>query len=107
MNETDVAWVNQLCVNHPIGTFEQRASLSGGIDKLSGRKIYISASEFVDGPFGQFYTAFTHDPSWTTYSVTSGHDVMIDAPERLAEILEEVASCYADPTDRPGSTAHR
>lgn len=38
------------------------------------------------------YTAkFTDDPSWKTYTVASGHDIMVDAPDRLTEILEEVA----------------
>ena len=91
VNEADVAWVNRMCVNHPIATFEQRMSFSGGIDKLAGRKVYVSASKFAHGAFGQFYATFTDDPSWTTYSVTSGHDIMVDAPERLTEILEEVA----------------
>jgi hypothetical protein len=31
------------------------------------------------------------DPSWRTYEVPCGHDVMIDDPERLTEILLEVA----------------
>jgi pimeloyl-ACP methyl ester carboxylesterase len=92
VNDADVAWVNQMCVNHPIGTFEQPARLGAGIDTLSGHRVYISASKFADGPFGDFYARFTQDPSWTTYSVTSGHDVMIDAPERLAEILEAAAN---------------
>jgi pimeloyl-ACP methyl ester carboxylesterase len=91
VNEADVAWVNRLCVNHPIATIEQRASLSEGINKLSGRKVYISASKSANGLFGQFYAKFTDDPSWKTYSVTSGHDIMVDAPEPLTEILEEVA----------------
>jgi hypothetical protein len=30
-------------------------------------------------------------PGWTTYEVPSGHDVMVDMPERLVEILLEVA----------------
>jgi len=31
------------------------------------------------------------DPSWRSYEVPSGHDVMVDMPERLAAILLEVA----------------
>jgi pimeloyl-ACP methyl ester carboxylesterase len=91
VNEADVAWVNRLCVNHPIATFEQRAVFGGGIDELSAPKVYISASKFADGPFGQFYARFSGDPGWKTYSVASGHDVMVDAPDRLAEILDGVA----------------
>jgi len=91
VNDADVAWVNRLCVNHPIATLEQHVRFTGGLDKLSGRKVYISASKFADGPFGQFYETFRDDPAWKTYSVTSGHDMMLDAPDRLVEILEEVA----------------
>ena len=31
------------------------------------------------------------DNAWRTYDVPCGHDVMVDMPERLAEILLEVA----------------
>ncbi len=91
VNDADVDWVNRLCVNQPIATFQQQVRFNGGIDKLSGRKVYLSASKFADGPFSQFYARFTDDPTWKTYSVTSGHDIMVDAPERLTEILMEVA----------------
>jgi hypothetical protein len=30
-------------------------------------------------------------PSWKTYEVASGHDVKVDMPDRLVEILLEVA----------------
>jgi len=30
-------------------------------------------------------------PGWKTFEVPSGHDVMIDRPDRLVEILLEVA----------------
>jgi hypothetical protein len=30
-------------------------------------------------------------PGWKTYEVSSGHDVMVDMPDRLVEILIEVA----------------
>jgi hypothetical protein len=29
------------------------------------------------------------DPAWRTYELASGHDIMVDAPDRLAEILLE------------------
>jgi hypothetical protein len=32
------------------------------------------------------------DSSWRTYEVPCGHDVMVDAPERLTEILLEAAN---------------
>ena len=37
------------------------------------------------------YAKTKADPSWRTYAVPCGHDVMIDLPERLTQILEEAA----------------
>ena len=36
------------------------------------------------------YARAKADPTWRTYEVPCGHDVMIDEPERLTEILLEV-----------------
>jgi pimeloyl-ACP methyl ester carboxylesterase len=91
VNDADVDWVNRLCVNHPIATFQQSVRFNGGIDTLAGHRVFISASNFDGGPFGAFYAKFSDEPSWTRYSVASGHDVMVDAPQGLTEILEEVA----------------
>lgn len=41
--------------------------------------------------FRDIYTRLKSNPSWRTYEMPSGHDAMIDMPERLAEILQEVA----------------
>jgi hypothetical protein len=30
-------------------------------------------------------------PAWRTLEIPCGHDVMVDMPERLAEVLQEVA----------------
>jgi pimeloyl-ACP methyl ester carboxylesterase len=91
VNDADVAWVNSQCVNQPIGTFEQPAKYGGGLDELAGHKVYIWASKFENSPFGQFYSQLRDDPSWKTYAVECGHDIMVDEPDRLAQILEEVA----------------
>jgi hypothetical protein len=31
------------------------------------------------------------DPSWQTFEADAGHDVMVDAPEWLADVLLKVA----------------
>jgi hypothetical protein len=37
------------------------------------------------------YTKLQSDKSWRLYEVPCGHSVMIEMPERLTEILQEVA----------------
>jgi hypothetical protein len=41
--------------------------------------------------FDKVYARTKADRSWRTYEVPCGHDVMIDEPGRLAELLLEVA----------------
>ena len=41
--------------------------------------------------FDKAYARVKADPTWRTYEVPCGHDVMIDEPDRLTEILLEVA----------------
>jgi hypothetical protein len=41
--------------------------------------------------FDQTLAKMKATPGWKTYEVVSGHDVMIDQPERQVEILLEVA----------------
>ena len=54
-------------------------------------KTYIRATGFDSPVFDQTFARTKTMPGWTTYEVPSGHDVMVDMPERLVEILLEVA----------------
>jgi hypothetical protein len=40
--------------------------------------------------FDRYYENLKSDSGWRTYAVPSGHDVMVDMPDRLSEILLEV-----------------
>ena len=55
------------------------------------RKTYIRATLFESPVFDQTLAKIKTAPGWKTYEVPSGHDVMIDMPDRLVEILLEVA----------------
>jgi hypothetical protein len=90
VNAADRAWVDSLCVGQPIGTFTDRIALSGGRDRIP-RKSYIRAKSYANPGFDRALAAVKSDPSWRTYEVPCGHDVMVDDPNRLTEILLEVA----------------
>jgi pimeloyl-ACP methyl ester carboxylesterase len=90
VNPADRAWVDRLCVGQPIGTFTQKLTLTGARDRIS-RKSYIRAASYVNPGFDRALAAARADSSWRTYEVSCGHDVMIDAPDRLTEILLEAA----------------
>jgi pimeloyl-ACP methyl ester carboxylesterase len=90
VNAADRAWVDRLCVGQPIGTFTDKITLTGARDRIA-RKSYIRAKSYANPGFDRAYDALKSDPSWRTYDVPCGHDVMVDAPDRLTEILLEAA----------------
>ena len=90
VNEADRAWVDRLCVGQPIGTFTDKIALTGAVDRIA-RKSYIRAASYANPGFDRALAAAKSNPTWRTYAVSCSHDVMVDAPDRLSEILLEVA----------------
>ena len=90
VNAADRAWVDRLCVGQPIATFTGMIALSGARDRIA-RKTYIRAESYANPGFDRALESAQSDSSWRTYGVPCGHDVMVDMPERLSEILLEVA----------------
>jgi pimeloyl-ACP methyl ester carboxylesterase len=90
VNEKDQAWVDALCVPQPIGTMTEVLKLTGARETIA-KKSYIRAGAYPNPGFDKALARVQADKSWRVYSVPCGHDVMVDMPERLAEILLEVA----------------
>jgi len=90
VNEKDRAWVDAKQTAQPIGVSFQPIKLTGARDRVA-TKTYIRTTDFANPNFDRFYAKTKADRSWRTYEVPCGHDVMIDLPDRLTEILEEVA----------------
>jgi pimeloyl-ACP methyl ester carboxylesterase len=85
VNEADRDYVDAQCVMQPIGTFAQKISLTGAVDRVP-RRSYVRAAEYRSAPFDRA-RGIALERGWNVYDVAAGHDVMLDAPERLAEIL--------------------
>jgi len=90
VNEKDRAWVDAKCTPHPLAAVEQKLAASGARETIA-RKTYIRAKGFNSPVFDATLEKMKTTPGWKTYEVASGHDVMIDMPDRLVEILLEVA----------------
>jgi pimeloyl-ACP methyl ester carboxylesterase len=90
VNEKDQAWVDAMCVPQPVGCFTEAMKISGARDRI-GKKSYIRAAAYPNPGFDKALAQVKADKSWRVYEVPCGHDVMVDMPERLAEILLEVA----------------
>jgi pimeloyl-ACP methyl ester carboxylesterase len=86
VNEKDCAWVDAMCTPHPIATLTDRIALTGARDRIA-RKTYVRAKDYPNPGFDAAYAKLKTDPAWRTYELPCGHDIMIDMPQRLAEIL--------------------
>lgn len=90
VNAADRAWVDRLCGPHPLGTFLQPVKLTGARERIRGRA-YIRASAYPNAVFDAGAAKLKARAGWRAYDVPCGHDVMVDMPDRLVEILLEVA----------------
>ena len=90
VNEKDQAWVDAMCGPQPIGTMTEKMALTGARERIA-KKAYIRAAAYPNPGFDKAYARVKADRAWRSYEVPCGHDVMVDMPERLAEILLEVA----------------
>lgn len=87
VNPADRAMVDALCTPQPFGTYTERLALSGAHLRVA-RNTYVWASAWG----GAQRVRETHyrqatDAGWATFEVAAGHDLMLDAPAEVAEIL--------------------
>ena len=88
VNTDDREWVDRQCTLHPLETFQQPIRLTGAIDTIKN-VTFILASDFTEGsPFPPFYEK-AKATGWQTRTVPCGHDVMLDQPQQLTELLLE------------------
>jgi pimeloyl-ACP methyl ester carboxylesterase len=84
VNDKDAAWVDAMCVKHPLATFEQKLALTG---RQVPKRVYIIAAGWEPSPFQQFSERYKNDRDWQFVSMACGHDVMVDQPRELADAL--------------------
>jgi len=89
LNARDVAWVNGMLVKHPLATFEQKLTLTGARERVP-RRTYILAIGW-SSPFEKFARRFDQDPTWDVKRVDCGHLIMLDRPDKLADLLVAAA----------------
>lgn len=89
VNAADQAWVDAKVTPHPVKTYLERLPLTGAYDKIA-KKTYVRTA-FTSALWQQHYETFSQRPDWKTYLVDCGHDLMVDKPDEVARILEEVA----------------
>ena len=86
VNAKDAAWVDRMCVKHPLACFEQKIALTGAFATVR-RKSYVFAASWESSPFATFAEHLKEEPDWRVVSLPSGHDLMLDLPRETAETL--------------------
>lgn len=90
MKQEDRDWVDSKTTPQPLGVSLQPIRLTGARERIR-KKTYIRASLFPSPVFDQNLEYAKRSVGWQTFEVESGHDVMVDAPDRLANIVIDVA----------------
>jgi len=90
VNAKDEAWVDAKMSPQPINTYQQKLSLTGAYMRVP-KKTYVRTTEFNQPIFQKHYEELKLKPDWQTFAMNCGHDLMIDDPDQLANILVKVA----------------
>lgn len=91
MNPEHERLVAEKMTLQPIGVTFQKIKLTGARDRVPV-KAYIRAGRDTNSAFDTFFTRYDADPAWRTWKLDCGHHVMLDMPDGLADILEELAA---------------
>lgn len=87
-SEEDRLWVDSKATPHPTACLTQKLAVSGAYDRIA-RKAYVQATGW-DG-FASFAQRFRDAPGWSVHGIRCGHDMAIEKPDELADLLEQRA----------------
>jgi pimeloyl-ACP methyl ester carboxylesterase len=91
LSEKDYAWIDSKLTQQPNGVALQPIRLSGKRDMIL-KKTYIRAPKYPQAAFDKALADCEIDKTWQTFvNENAGHDVMIDQPEWLTDILLSVS----------------
>jgi hypothetical protein len=91
LSEKDYAWIDSKLTLQPNGVALQPIRLTGKRETIA-KKTYIRAPRYPQAAFDKALAECKADKSWRTFvNDDTGHDVMIDQPEWLAEVLLKVS----------------
>jgi len=86
VNEQDQAWVNSKLTPQPLGPTFTPNKFTGAREKVA-KKTYIRALGYSLPSFDKWLAQCKADPTWHTHSIDCGHDIMVDRPDELTELL--------------------
>lgn len=85
------AWLRRMCTPQPMRCFETGVRLSGRHREVAAR-LYLLAGRNEGSMFEPFYERFRTDPSWTTGTLPTLHDAMVERPDLVVRWLTKFAA---------------
>jgi pimeloyl-ACP methyl ester carboxylesterase len=83
----DQEWVNRRMTEDSMLTFEQPLAVTGrGFASVRSRT-YVRAEQFPIPSLDRIANAFSADPTWVVHCWDVGHDIMIETPGRVVDLL--------------------
>ena len=89
-NLRDVAWINAQCTPQSIASFEERIKLNRPPSRRHDT-IYVLATGWDNSPFRAAHER-AKEKGWQTRTVACGHEVMLDLPGEVTDLLLEFAT---------------
>ena len=88
VNVADRAWMDAQCTPQPLAAFQQRLRVDRTLP--AAKCTHILATGYEHSPFPPFHE-IAKRKGWKTLKIDCGHDVMLDKPAQLAEMLRHAA----------------
>jgi pimeloyl-ACP methyl ester carboxylesterase len=79
---------------HPLATMLQPVTVAPSTFDVAN-KVFVWAEAFTEGPFQPFYDRLSATDGWETHRVPYNHDLISEAPEKMAQLLLGVAGRHA------------
>ncbi|MDX3898956.1 MAG: alpha/beta fold hydrolase [Sphingobium sp.] len=89
VNAADRQWVDSKCTPQPRATFHERLPKTEHRSRIP--RTYVCASAYGSAMLTRFAEEAAADPAWRRIDLPYGHDLMIDAPDEVADLLLEAA----------------
>jgi pimeloyl-ACP methyl ester carboxylesterase len=91
--EDDARWVQERMTPHPGASIRQPIALGAPRPADSvARRVYVSATRWGGVPhFQETSRELSTDDRWTTIEMDGSHDLMVDRPHQVAELIAELA----------------
>lgn len=86
LNEADRAWVDEKSTPQPISTFTEPVGSVDARERIK-TKIYIRATGYLSEAFDAAAAKVRGRAGWTVHTLPCGHDIMLDMPAQLTNIL--------------------